>query len=563
MIHAAASWTPDGDALIVTHGRRIRCDVLDLVDDARSLAHGRAHVSVWVRDLDDLLLRYADAGRSMHGARMARTGPSAYHCGRVHVRCADMMADDPPHGADEFFNEIGYLGELYERVTGLEMAGTGAQCAHSVFKDRARAWRTPGSWDTPFCDWVRSAMYAGRLVVHHGGIVHAHRHRDAQRHARRTGAPLGRLDPGWELARVDIKSAYPWALTHRLPCVWSTPVQGHDGEPWTEYKHGVAHVRTDMGAGRVVPVRVRTDEGAVTRWPRKGTATQPMTFESIRTAVAHGASVECVRAPVGDGWSWCAWPMRDAYARRAVETLALLESECSPEYPWARAACKGLGRRLYGGFAAGRWSMEAIPLIDAIDQGIVPRAILGDTAIVTRIAEIYPARAQPLWAAYATSRVAVQLVDAEDAVTAAGGLPLYADTDGLLAAVPVGAFPGVETGDRIGDWREDWRGGWAAIMGPRWYVLGGTRIRTAGIPRDCASVLWSEGEVTVSNRRTVCSPARSWPARIAWTKEDHDHGRRTGTDGQRDPLGWWRRAAAAAGAGGAGSARGQAAGAAG
>lgn len=535
MIHAAASIDPDGAALLVCGPRRIRCDVTTLHLDAAELAGGREHVTVWVPDLDDYLIRAQARGVSMLGGtgqprvRLARDYAAGFHAGRVHVRSTRLLADDAPACPIDIDGAIESVRSVYERVARIPWAGSGTQAAHAVFREGARAWQTPATWTTPIADWLRSSMYGGRLVVHEAGLWHTRRHREAQRYARMRGergasrAPTRHLDAGWELARADIARAYPWTLSHRIPYVWRPPVTGRDGTPWREYAHGVAHARVDLTEARCTPVRIPGRHGNTTAWPSRGRVTGPYTFESLRLAEECGATVEAVGCPVGD-WSWVAWPRRDRYAAHAVEAFDRMADEHTG-HAWGREIIKGLGRRLYGAFAAGRWTMEAHPIADLVRRGIVPRARFGDLGIIAVAAEEYPTRALAPWAAYAVARTTSEVVRAERAMRAAGGHPLYTDTDSLLAAVPAGTFPGLELGDGLGRWREDWRGGWCAIMGPRWYVLSGRNngVRASGVPRDAAGVLWSHGRVTVTTRDTITTPARTVDYRVAWARHEELH----------------------------------------
>jgi hypothetical protein len=96
----------------------------------------------------------------------------------------------------------------------------------------------------------------------------------------------------------------------------------------------------------------------------------------------------------------------------------------------------------------------------------------------------------PVWTAFIVSRAWISLCERIEAVRAVGGLPLYADTDGLLWAAPAGAD--LPTGDALGEWSVRGQPHWCWIERRKIYARGiGRKITaaaSAGIPR--ADLLW-------------------------------------------------------------------------
>lgn len=500
-------------------GERLTCDLEDLRVEGGRLAPGREGLTVYVRDLDRWVLRLIDHDIKIDTVRLASSYTATCQLGRVRLRDARLWCDDRPPQLEDWADDLGALRERVRRITRgqVEAQPTAAQTAHAIFRATSGAWRHPQDWPAGLGDLVRASMYGGRLLMHHpvtgwswdGGVVGCCRNREARRHAKRLRADLYQLPAGWTLRRWDMRSAYPWAASLALPDVWGPVEFVTDGRPWRDHRHGLARAHVMVGDTACVPARVRQAGRTRTVWPRQGIVTGVFSFESLRLAESTGAVVTPVRIewpeltlPVA-GCNAIVWTKSRPLAREAVAMLAAVPAGLTG---WARAAAKGLGQRLYGTWAASRWSLETWTVEDCAAARVVPRLIIGNDAIVPVRGEAYPDRAQPAWGAAITSRVATELVRVELAVIEAGGRPLYCDTDSVLAALPPGCEP-VKTGDRVGDWREDWSGEWAALMAPRRYALSGGRIVLAGIPAESAHELWTRGQATITLSETLQSAA--------------------------------------------------------
>lgn len=507
-------------------GERMCCDLEDLRADGGRLAPGREGLTIYVRDLDRWVLRLIDSDIPIDGVRLASSYTASCQLGRVRLRDARLWCDDRPPELEQWALELGELRDRVRRVCrgNVEAQPTAAQTAHAVFRWCSGAWRHPQDWPAGFGDLVRASMYGGRLLMHHpstgwhweGGVVGAHRNREARRHARRLHADHYQLPPGWTLRRWDMRSAYPWAASLSLPDVWGPVDYIADGTPWRDHRHGVARASVMVGDTACVPARVRANGRTRTIWPRQGIVGGVFSFETLRLAESTGAVVTPARIEWPDlqlparGCFAIAWTKSRPLARETIATLAAMPAGLTG---WARKAANGLGQRLYGTWAASRWSLETWTVDECAEARVVPRVIVGDQAIVPVRGDVYPDRAQPAWGAAITSKVATELVQVERSIIDAGGRPLYCDTDSVLAAMPPGVDP-VETGSRVGDWREDWSGQWAALMAPRRYVLSGDRIVLAGIPAESAHELWTRGQATVTLSETLQSAATTATVRL-------------------------------------------------
>ena len=505
---------------------------------------GRGHVTLWCHDIAGAvheLLRSGHLPGAWPRLRLAlgNKGLTSATLGRIHMRGLSSWVDLGPSDLAEWANPPGPEGEASDLACWAHameeamvllgaagLSGSGTRAIHELWRSvwsPVSAWRWPLGTDT--ADWAREGLYGGYVQSWLPGAVYPEGHAP-RRLIGKYRMPCTTLPSSHRMWRVDMNSAYQTVMRLPMPWVWGDGMRRVGSLPGRNLgTQGATAAASDLdldawGVAEVdlqpppagipiVPFRRRIRGRYETLWidrgndplaPRVARGVWPITL--IREAVIHGALIHKVHYALQTR-------EESLSLRDLVESLHAAAQGCAVA-PVAKAI-KGLGRRIYGRFAAGRmrWDVgthaEACAALHVPGLGLC--AVAGDVVILGpdlcgwRVqSEEYPSAANPIWAAEITARTHVSLTRSARAVQALGCVPVYADTDSLLfSGEPTedGApLPGrVRLGTALGEYKIDWTGTWGVFFGPKTYVLSGNRTAIAGCPRDLQAALAAHGRV--------------------------------------------------------------------
>jgi hypothetical protein len=348
------------------------------------------------------------------------------------------------------------------------------------------------------------------------------------------------LPRGYRLYDVDRDSAYAGECQLPLPATHTTArddLLGAFG--------GVAEVTVDLAGwtGEAWPVSLQGNTGARSFQASSGAWRGCWATPLLRYALQHGARVEVHRA-----WSWghgrdflgsftrAVWERKRAAAKGSVERAVLSAA--------LQRTVGYLARRPGADEIIGEddFAAELRAIEDGEDTGRARvRAFSGPAFgayIVRREVEDTDAAKwcyNPVWSAIIVARTWVRMCEELARIRAAGGTPLYADTDGALFSGPSATFDGAYplSAEKPGQWTLRGAPHWAWVEARKIYARGtGAEIEhaaSAGVPRhDLIAYLSGHfpPERTESVKEQMARAADGPPLKLqAWKQRTKRHGR--------------------------------------
>lgn len=498
----------------------------ELARAARSV-RGRQHTRVYTLDLCAVYRALRAAGVALtadqltpgpHGVGRIYAGPRAQLCSCAPLLPAAVLDELPPDDAGALYQAICDAQQALASC-GAELRGSLTAAAVDLVLGMAPRW----GWPEPQGGPISAAAYEAI----HGGLCEIWQEPEALALSDADDLPVDwigtpdRLPAGWTLRDEDRVSAYAAEACGPLPSVHG-PAYADPDAP------GGALVFCDIDldgwAGVALPVRVGTGAQTVHIAATAGKWRGWWVSDVVSYCRARGARVEVLQAY---GWRHSA-----PYLAAGMRQLANAKAQ-HPRGSTARAVLSACCQRVVGGMAR-RDPAELIvdaAQLDAMDSAALQAAgyvgklgALDGWALVRRAQpDDVPRGTCPVWTSVIVGRAWVSLCERIEAVRAVGGLPLYADTDGLLWAAPAGVS--LPTGDALGDWSVRGLPQWAWVERRKIYARGiGRKITaaaSAGIPR--ADLVWyldgGGAPERVQTIREQLARGASQPERVpVWTQ---------------------------------------------
>jgi hypothetical protein len=477
--------------------------------EARAKVRGREHLRCYVADLDGLYRALVADGWTPPAAAVG-FGPDGLSLLVVSGRCRITSAAGvlPSSIRDELTGDPAELLEVLHEArrvmsdAGADLTGSLTRAAVELVRAHAERWTSwPEPDGGPLTEAAWSAIHAGLVRIWEDrDTVAVHDAADLPRGW--IGEPDEVLPPGWTLRDEDRVSAYAAEACRPLPAVHGPAYDDADAP-------GGALVRCIIDlegwTGIAIPVRVQQGRHTATVAVSAGKWETWVTSDLIAYARSRGAAVEVLRAY---GWKHAA-----PYLAPGMRALAAAKA-AQPSGSVGRRVLSAAMQRTVGALAKREPAervLEAAELermTSAELEAARIRAVFGKLhgwALVEIDGAGRPPRGTvPVWTAFVVSRAWVSLCERLEAIRAAGGRPLYCDTDGILYACPPGVE--LERGDALGAWQERGRPEWVLHERLKLYARGTggkiTAAASAGVPR--ADLVWYlEGGAAPTRLETV------------------------------------------------------------
>ena len=455
---------------------------------------GRQHTRVYALDLCAVYRALRAAGVQLgadqltpgpHGVGRIYAGPRAQLCACAPLLPAAVLDELAPDNAGALYQAICEAQRALASC-GAELRGSLTAAAVDLVVGQAPRW----GWPEPLGGPISAAAYEAI----HGGLCEIWHDAEALALSDAADLPVDwigtpeRLPEGWTLRDEDRVSAYAAEACGDLPSVHGPAYADADAPGGALV---LADIDLDGWQGVALPVRVDAGGQTVHIAARAGKWRGWFTSDVIRYSRARGADVSVIQAY---GWKHAA-----PYLAPGMRQLAAAKAQHA-RGSTARAVLSACLQRVVGGLAR-RDPAELIVDAAQLDQmdsaqlaaaGYVGKlgTLDGWTLVRRAAAPDVPRGTCPVWTAFVVSRAWVSLCERIEAVRAVGGLPLYADTDGLLWAAPPGVS--LPTGDALGEWSARGLPHWCWVERRKIYARGvGRKITaaaSAGIPR--ADLVW-------------------------------------------------------------------------
>lgn len=493
--------------------------------ELRAKVKGREHLRVWCADLDRLYRALIADGWTPEPAGLG-FGAGGLSVIEVSGRCriTSTAGALPSSVADELTGAPAELLEVMNAAAravddaGGTLTGSLTRSALEVVRAHAPRWTSwPEPDGGPLTEAAWSAIHAGLVRIWEDrDVVTVHGARDLPRSW--LGEPDEVLPEGWTLRDEDRVSAYAAEACRPLPSVHGPAYDDADAP-------GGALVRCIIDlegwTGIAIPVRVaHHGEGTVTVAVSAGRWETWATSDLVAYCRARGASVEVLHA--------FGWRHAERYLDPGMRALAQAKAGHAPGSVGRRIMSAAMQRAI-GGLAKREPAEAVLPaaelerMTDAELRAARVRACVGKLhgwALVQYEDTGRPPRGTvPVWTAFVVTRAWIALCERLEAIRAAGGRPLYCDTDGVLYACP----PGVELehGDGLGEWQARGRPEWVLHERLKLYARGtGSTISaaaSAGVPR--ADLVWylegGDAPARLETVREQCSRGHNDPQEIA------------------------------------------------
>lgn len=493
MIFAAAEVPATGDVRLVGAGVDYAGPLAGFLAALAALEKSakRQTVRIWIADLDQAYRRMIAEGVSVSPAALrfgVRGLGSISLTGKTRLISPETMVPagvDLTGDAGELLDVTGRIQAAVSDCLGVGYAaslGRMAQEGCALFGPR---WSYPEPQGGPITTAAREAMHGGLVQVWHESEALAVAGVEVPREW--IGEPE-RLPEGWAIFDEDRSSAYAAEASKPLPAVHTARYGRADcaGGALIE-----ATVDLDAWRGVAFPVRVAAGRElvqiAADRGVWRGTWASPV----LEYAAARGAKVT-IHAAQG-------WKVADRYLAEGMGRMFQAKqrhARGTPERSGLTAAMqRGIGRLARRVPAEAVWSTADLMSMDraALEAaGVVAELGRLDGWSLMRLtqSEEVPRGACPVWPAFVVARAWVSLCERIEAVKAAGGRPLYCDTDGLLWAGPAGAD--LPKGEAAGEWQNRGRPAWVWCERAKLYVRGEghaiLQAASSGIPK--ADLVW-------------------------------------------------------------------------
>ena len=488
MIFAAAELPATGEVRLVGAGVDYAGPLAGFMAALAGIekAANRQTVRVWIADLDRAYRRLIAEGVAVSPAAL-RFGVSGL--GSISLTHKTRLISPEtmvPAGVDltgeaaELLNVTGRIQAAVADCLGVGYAASLGRMAQEGCALAGPRWSYPEPQGGPITTAAREAMHGGLVQVWHDAEALAVAGVDVPREW--IGDPE-RLPEGWSIFDEDRSSAYAAEASKPLPAVHTARFGRADcaGGALIE-----ATVDLDGWRGIAFPVRVAAGREfvqiAADRGSWRGTWASPV----LEYASSRGASV-IIHAAQG-------WKVADRYLAEGMGRLFGAKqghARGTPERSGLTAAMqRGIGRLARRVPAEAVWSTVDLMSMDRSSleaAGVVAELGRLDGWSLMRLtqSEEVPRGGCPVWPAFVVARAWVSLCERIEAVRAAGGRPLYCDTDGLLWAGPEGVE--LPKGDAAGEWQNRGRPAWVWCERAKLYVRGeGHKILQAassGIPK--------------------------------------------------------------------------------
>lgn len=493
MLFAAAELPATGDVRLTGAGVDYAGPVAGFLAALASLEKTakRQTVRVWIADLDQAYRRLIAEGVAIapSALRFGTRGIGAISLtGKTRLISPETMV---PAGVDltgeagELLTATGRIQSAVGDCLGVPHAsslGRMAQEGCALFGPR---WSYPEPQGGPITTAAREAMHGGLVQVWHESEALAVAGADVPRDW--IGDPEV-LPEGWAIYDEDRSSAYAAEASKPLPAVHTARYGRADCEGGALIE---ATVDLDAWRGVAFPVRVAAGREfvqiAADRGSWRGTWASPV----LEYAASRGAKVTIHGAQ--------GWKVADRYLAEGMGRLFGAKARY-PRGTFERAGLTAAMQRGIGRLARRVPAEEVWSTQDLLSRDRAALEAAGMVAELGRLhgwslvrltqSEDVPRGACPVWPAFVVARAWVSLCERIEAVKAAGGRPLYCDTDGLLWAGPEGvALP---QGEAAGDWQNRGRPAWVWCERAKLYVRGEGRAISAaassGIPK--ADLIW-------------------------------------------------------------------------
>jgi hypothetical protein len=488
MIFAAAEMPATGDVRLVGAGVDYAGPLAGFMAALAGIekAAKRQTVRVWIADLDRAYRRLIAEGVAIAPAAL-RFGVSGL--GSISLTHKTRLISPEtmvPAGVDlsgeaaELLSVTGRIQAAVADCLGVEYAASLGRMAQEGCALAGPRWSYPEPQGGPITTAARESMHGGLVQVWHDCEALAVAGVDVPQEW--IGDPE-RLPEGWAIYDEDRSSAYAAEASKPLPAVHTARFGRADcaGGALIE-----ATVDLDGWRGVAFPVRIAAGRElvqiAADRGSWRGTWASPV----LDYASSRGAKVT-IHAAQG-------WKVSESYLAEGMGRIfgaKQAHARGTPERSGLTAAMqRAIGRLARRVPAEAVWATSDLmgmdtPSLEA--AGVVAELGRLDGWSLVRLtqSEEVPRGGCPVWPAFVVARAWVSLCERIEAVRAAGGRPLYCDTDGLLWAGPEGVE--LSTGDAAGEWQNRGRPAWVWCERAKLYVRGeGHKILQAassGIPK--------------------------------------------------------------------------------